>query len=189
MLALLARNWWAVALRGISALLVAALLFVWPGRTLLALVLLFGAYTFIDGILTIISVFRPKEGQPHRWPLLAEGLLGLVAGVLTFVIPGVSARLIVILLSMWAISTGVSEISSAIRLRKEMTGEWLLALGGGVSVVFGVLLLLSSGASPATIVVLLAAYALIFGLLLLILAFRIRRAHAGTLTAESAPQL
>ena len=175
MIGLLGRNWWLVALRGISALVLAVLILVWPSRTLLALILLFGAYTLIDGLLTLVAVFRHGQQARRRSSLVIEGLLGIVAGILTFVIPGVSAQFILVLLSVWAITTGVSEIRSAVHLRHEIVGEWLLAAGGIVSVIFGLLLLVSGG-SLVVVVVLLGGYALIFGLLLLALAVRLKLA-------------
>ncbi len=175
MLGLLGRNWWLVALRGICALVLAVLIFVWPSRTLLALILLFGAYTLIDGLLTLVAAFRHGRQGRRRSSLIVEGLLGIVAGILTFVIPGVSAQFILVLLSAWAITSGVSEIRSAVHLRHEIIGEWLLAAGGIVSVLFGLLLLVSGG-SLLVVVVLLSGYAWIFGLLLLALAVRLKLA-------------
>ncbi len=175
MLGLLGRNWWLVALRGISALVLAVLIFIWPSRTLLALILLFGAYTLIDGLLTLVSAFRHGQQARRRSSLIIEGLLGIVAGILTFVIPGLSAKFILILLSAWAITTGVSEIRSAVLLRHEIIGEWLLGAGGIVSILFGLLLLVSGG-SLVVVVLLLSGYAWIFGLLLLALAVRLKLA-------------
>lgn len=185
MVALLTRNWWAVALRGLSALVLGLLVLVWPGPTLFVLVLLFGVYTLVDGLLTLVSVFRNGPGQQHRWSLLFEGVVDIVAGILTFVIPDVSARLVFVLLALWAISTGVAEVSTAIRLRREITGEWVLAVGGITSVLFGLLLLLSAEASLGVVVMLIAAYALTFGGLLLALAFRLKWADS---TGTRAPE-
>ncbi len=178
MVKLLRHNWWLVALRGFSALALALLILVWPSPTLLALVLLFGAYTSIDGILTLVSALR-RGGQGGRGFLLVEGLMGIIAGILTFVIPGVSAQFILVLLALWAITTGVSEIRSAVQLRHEIKGEWLLGLGGIISVLFGLLLLVSGG-NPVIVVMLLSAYAGLFGLLLLALAIRLRWPEASS---------
>lgn len=173
MLGLLRHNWWLVGLRGLSAIVLALLILVWPSRTLLVLLILFGIYTLIDGLLTLISAFRGERPARRRWSLLFEGLMGIIAGILTVVVPGLSAQFVLILLALWAITTGVAEIRSAIHLRHEIVGEWVLGLGGITSVLFGVLLLVSGG-STFVVVVLLGAYALIFGLLLLALTVRLR---------------
>jgi len=183
MLGLLRYNWWLVALRGVSALVLAVLIMGWPSRTLLALILLFGAYTLIDGVLTLVSGIRGGNPARRRWSLLLEGMMGIIAGLLTLVIPGVSAQFIVVLLAVWAITTGVSAIRSAVHLRHEIIGEWLLALAGGISVLFGLVLLVVGGI-PAIVVVLLSSYAGVFGVVLLALAVRLkwagRTSMAGT---------
>ena len=173
MVGLLRHNWWLVALRGVSALVLAVLLLLWTSRTLLALILVFGAYTLIDGLLTVVSAVRRGSQARRQLSLLVEGLLGIIAGMLTFVVPRFSAQFILVLLAVWAITTGVSAIRSAVHLRHEITGEWLLALGGITSVVFGLLLLVSGG-SPVLVVVLLSGYATVFGVVLLALAVRLK---------------
>lgn len=185
MVGLLQRSWWVIVLRGISAIVLALLIVLWPSRTLLVLIVLFGIYTLVDGFLTLISAARHKSpGRERRW-LFFEGLMGVIAGILTLVIPGISAQFILILLAIWAITTGVAEIRSAVHLRREIDGEWLLGLGGVSSVLFGLLLLVSGG-DPLVVVVLLSGYALIFGVLLLALAVRLRWA-ARTISSATNP--
>jgi uncharacterized membrane protein HdeD (DUF308 family) len=187
MVGLLRHNWWLIALRGFSAIVLAALIVLWPSRTLLALILLFGAYTAIDGFLTVVSAVRGGNQARRRLSLLVEGILGIIAGILTFVIPGVSAQFILVLLALWALTTGVSTLRSAVHLRHEITGEWLLALGGIISVLFGVLLLVSGG-SPVLVVVLLSGYAGVFGVLLLALAVRLKWAGSRDIpTTDGTP--
>jgi uncharacterized membrane protein HdeD (DUF308 family) len=181
MVGLLRHNWWVVALRGLSAIVLALLILAWPSRTLLALMFLFATYTLIDGFLTLVSAFRRGE-RSRRWSLLVEGLIGIIAGILTLVMPAVSAQFVLVLLALWAITTGVAEIRSAVQLRREIIGESLLALGGITSVLFG-LLLLVVGESPVLVVVLLSGYAGIFGLLLLALAFRLKWASRADIRA------
>lgn len=185
MVGLLQRSWWVIVLRGLSAILLALLILLWPSRTLLVLIVLFGIYTLIDGFLTLISAVRHKSPGRQRWWLFFEGFMGVIAGILTLVIPGISAQFILILLALWAITTGVAEIRSAVHLRREINGEWLLGLGGVTSVLFGLLLLVSGG-DPVVVVVLLSGYALIFGVLLLALAIRLRWA-ARTSTSATHP--
>lgn len=186
MVGLLRHNWWLVALRGLSAIIVALLLLIWPSRILLALLLLFGVYTLIDGLLTLIAAFRTKNEARRRWWLVFEGLMGIIAGILTVVVPDVSAQFVLILLAIWAITTGVAEIRSAIQLRREIVGEWLLGLGGIISVIFGLLLLVVQG-SPVLVIVLLSGYALIFGLLLLALAARLKWAAWSIAAPDNTP--
>ena len=172
---LLAKNWWVVALRGVAAILFGVLAAIVPGLTLAALVMLFGA-------------LRPDRGrlQHHRrpsggaagdrpwWALLLEGLVSIAAGVIAFVMPGLTALALVYLIAAWAILTGVLEIAAAVRLRKHITGEWWLALTGVLSIAFGVLVSLfrapgpwswSSGSAPTRSS---------FGVLLLVVAFKLR---------------
>jgi len=175
MVVILAGKWWAVALRGLLALLFGIVAFIWPGISLAALVFLFGAYALADGIFTVITALRAPEGYRRWWVLLLEGVFGVTAGVLAFVWPGITALVLLYLIAAWAIVTGIFEIAAAIRLRKEITGEWLLALSGILSVLFGVLLLAWPGAGALAVVWLIGAYAIIFGALLIALGLRLRR--------------
>jgi uncharacterized membrane protein HdeD (DUF308 family) len=172
----LARNWWVLALRGLCAIIFGILAFVWPGVTLGVLVLLYGAYALVDGVLAIIAALskRQESGLPW-WALLLEGLLGIAAGIVAFVWPGITALFLLFLIAGWAIVTGVFEIIAAIRLRKEIEGELWLALSGIVSIIFGVLLFARPGAGALTVVWLIGAYAIFFGIFLLALAFRLKR--------------
>ena len=172
----LARNWWILALRGLCAIIFGILAFVWPGVTLGVLVLLYGAYALVDGVLAIVAALskRQESGLPW-WALLLEGLLGIAAGIVTFVWPGITALFLLFLIAGWAIVTGVFEIIAAIRLRKEIEGELWLALSGILSIIFGVLLFVRPGAGALTVVWLIGAYAIFFGIFLLALAFRLKR--------------
>ena len=187
MLEVLARNWWAVALRGVFAVIFGIMAFIWPGLTLAALVLLFGAYALVDGILAMANAARAARSGERWWPFLLEGLAGVVIGVLTFLWPGITALVLLYLIAAWAILTGIAEIVAAVRLRRVLTGEWLLGLAGVVSIVFGVLLIVFPGAGALAVVWLIGAYALVFGIVLIVLGFRLRGVQRE-LRGESDPR-
>ena len=174
----LARNWGAIAVRGIAAILFGILAFVIPGLTLAVLVMLFGAYALIDGIFNIVAAIRRRANDPPWWALLLEGIVGVAAGVVTFAWPGLTAVTLLYIIAAWAIVTGVLEIVAAVRLRKHITGEWWLALSGALSIVFGGLIMAAPAAGALAIVLWIGAYAIVFGAILLALAFRLRRAQA-----------
>ncbi len=171
MLQSLAKNWWALALRGLAAVLFGLLTFLAPGITLVTLVFLFGAYALVDGVLNVIAFIRVPS---HHWALLLEGIIGMIAGVLTFAWPAITAIVLLYVIAFWAIFTGVFEIVAGVRLRKAITNEWLLLLMGVLSLLFGVLILFAPGLGALAIVLWIGTYALAFGTFLLILAFRLR---------------
>ncbi len=171
----LIRNWWAVGLRGLCALLFGIVVFFWPGISLLALVFLFGFYVLADGVLAIVSAIRAADRKRQWWPLLLQGIVSIAAGIIAFIWPGITALALLYLIAAWAIVTGIFEIVAAMQLRKEIEGEWLLALGGIASVVFGVLLVGFPGAGALAVVWIIGAYSMLFGILLMVLAFRLRQ--------------
>jgi uncharacterized membrane protein HdeD (DUF308 family) len=177
----LTRNWWAVALRGLAGILFGVITFVSPGISLAALVLLFGAYSFADGVLSIVSAVR-RRGADRWWLLLLQGIVGIGAGVVTLLWPGITAIALLFVVAAWALVGGALQVAAAIRLRKVITGEWLLALGGVLSIALGVLLVLFPGPGALALVIWIGAYAFVFGILLLVLGFKLRglrspRAH------------
>ena len=171
MLHTLARNWWALALRGLAAVLFGLLTFLVPGITLVTLVLLFGVYALVDGVFNVIAFFRVPS---HHWALLIEGVIGIIAGIVTFAWPAITAIALRYVIAFWAIFTGVFEIIAGIRLRKVITNEWLLLVLGVLSLVFGILILFAPGVGALAIVLWIGAYACVFGIFLLALAFRLR---------------
>lgn len=171
MLDSLASNWWALALRGLAAIVFGLLTFFVPGITLLTLVILFGAFALVDGVLNVLAFFRMAS---HHWPLLLEGLVGIIAGVLTFAWPAITALVLLYLIGFWAIFTGVFEIIAGIRLRSVIRNEWLLILMGVLSLLFGGLIFFAPGAGALAIILWIGAYALVFGIFLLALSFRLR---------------
>jgi uncharacterized membrane protein HdeD (DUF308 family) len=184
-LPVLARNWWALVLRGLAAILFGILAFAWPGITLFVLVLFFGAYMLVDGIFAIVAAVRAAGEEDRWWLLLIQGTLGVLAGLVAIFWPGLTALALMYFIAAWAIVTGIMEIVAAIRLRREIEGEWALALSGALSVLFGVLLVvLPAPAGLLSLVWLIGAYAVATGVLLLILAFRVRSEASKEATAR-----
>jgi uncharacterized membrane protein HdeD (DUF308 family) len=161
---ILRRNWWLLALRGLAAVIFGVLAFAWPGITLLSLIWLFGAFALVNGILSLVLATKAPKGYPRFGSLILGGLLGILAGLLTFVMPGITALGLLILIAAWALVTGILEIVAAIKLRKTITGEWMLILAGLASVAFGILLILQPAAGALVMVLWIGAYALVFGL-------------------------
>lgn len=168
------RKWWVLLVRGLVAIAFGALTWFQPGISLAALVLLFGAYSMTDGILGVWTAIAGRKEHEHWLVLLVGGLLGIGVGILTFLVPGLTALALLFYIAIWAVATGVLEIVAAIHLRKEIKGEWWLILGGLASVVFGVLLMTRPVAGALAVLWLIAAYAVIFGVLLVMLAFKAR---------------
>jgi len=167
-------NWWAIALRGVAAIIFGILAFVWPGITVTALVLVFGAYAIVDGIFAIVAGVRAPKNLKRWWLLLIEGIVGVAAGVIAFIMPGITALVLLIMIASWAIVTGIIEIIAAIQLRKQITGEWLMVLSGIASIVFGGLLLYNPTAGAIAVVWIKGMYAIFFGILLTALGFKLR---------------
>jgi uncharacterized membrane protein HdeD (DUF308 family) len=173
----LARNWWAMALRGVLAIVFGVIALVLPGVTMLSLVIVFAAYALVDGVLAIVAAVRSAR-RHERWGLLVlEGVVDIAAGVLAFLWPGLTIVIFVLLVAAWAIVTGALMTAAAFRLQLDH-GRWWLALGGLVSLVYGVLLIIAPLIGALVLTWWLGAYALVFGVLLLILAFRLRAKHA-----------
>jgi uncharacterized membrane protein HdeD (DUF308 family) len=170
----LARNWWVLALRGVAGIMFGIVAFVWPESTLAALVLVFGAYVFVDGIFAVVAGIRMRRQLSLWWLVVVEGVAGIILGVLTFLSPDTTALVLLTFIAAWSIVTGIFEIATAVRIRTLIANEWLLILSGVVSIIFGALLIAQPGAGAISIVWLLGAYALLFGMLTLMLAFRLR---------------
>jgi uncharacterized membrane protein HdeD (DUF308 family) len=169
----LSRNWWIVLLRGLAGICFGIITFIAPAISLAILVLVWGAYALADGILALVTAIR-RRGEDRWWVFFVEGLVGIAAGVLTLIWPGLTAIALLYLIAAWAIVTGALEIAAAIRLRKVIANEWLLGLSGIASLGFGILLILFPGAGALTVVIWIGAYALVFGALVVALAFRLR---------------
>jgi len=171
---LMTQNWWAVALRGLVAVLFGIAAFVWPGITLWALVAIFGAYALVDGIFAVIEAFRRDVVGERWWALLFEGFVGIAIGILTFTWPRLTAMGLLYLIAFWAIVTGVFEVITAIRLRHEIRGEWMMALIGVLSVAFGFLLVAFPLTGALSVVLIIGSYAVAIGVLMIALGFKLR---------------
>lgn len=172
----LAKNWWAVLLRGLAAIVFGILAFAWPGITIWSLIIVWGAYALVDGVFAIISAVTGGTPAP-RWWMAVVGVIGILAGIVAFANPGLTALTLLMLIAAWAIVSGIFEIVGAIRLRKEIDNEWLLILHGVISVLFGLFVWLQPGEGALAIIWVIGAYAIIAGIILCVLAFRLR-SHA-----------
>ena len=180
MLQYLTRHWWSVALRGVLAVAFGVVAWIWPDITVHALVLLYGFYALVDGLLALAALLVGGSlVRDRRVWLIVEGVAGIAAGVIAFLWPGITALVLLYLIAAWAIATGVLEIAAAIWLRRELRGEWLLALGGVVSVLFGVFLIVRPGEGAIAVVWLIGLFAIVFGVALIGLGLRLRRLGRG----------
>jgi uncharacterized membrane protein HdeD (DUF308 family) len=190
MLEVMTKYWWTVALRGALAVLFGVIALGWPGITVIVLVALFGAYALVDGVIALgQAIVGGRQTIGRRGWLVLEGVVDVIAGVVTFVWPGITALALLLLIAAWAVVTGLLEIVAAIRLREEIKGEWVLALTGAVSVLFGVLLAVRPGAGALAVVWVIGAYAIVFGVSLIALGVRLRRLghESGAMSGTQRP--
>ena len=171
-------NWWALVLRGVVAVLLGILAFALPGVTVAALIVLFGIYALIDGVLAIVLTVKAAEVHGRWGAFLLEGILGILFGIVALAAPLAVAAVFIQVLAIWALITGVLEIIAAFRLRRSIKGEWLLVLVGVLSILFGIVLVAEPIAGAVILVWTVAAYGLFFGVLLIVLGFRLRN-HPG----------
>jgi uncharacterized membrane protein HdeD (DUF308 family) len=171
---ILSRYWWMTLLRGLFWILFGIVIFTRPGITLLSLTLALGVIMFIDGLINAVNAFSGRREHDDWWVILLVGLAGIGIGVLTFYNPRATAFAVVLYVAIWAIATGLLEIVEAVRLRKQIQGEFWLALAGIASVAFGVMLAARPGVGALTILWLIGIYAIVFGVIMLLLAFRVR---------------
>jgi uncharacterized membrane protein HdeD (DUF308 family) len=175
----LAKNWWAIALRGVLGIVFGILAFALPSAVMLSLALLFGAYCLIDGVLAIIAAVRAAKARERWWLLLLEGVLNLIMAAIAFVFPAGAVLAFVLVTAVWAILSGAVMLGAAFRLAVG-AGRWWLVLGGIVSMVFGAMLIIAPLAGAIVLTWWLGAYAMVFGVVMLILAFRLRRRRHAT---------
>jgi uncharacterized membrane protein HdeD (DUF308 family) len=171
---ILSRYWWMTLLRGVIWILFGIMLFTQPGVSLATLMLLFGAFVLADGIGTVITAFGGRSEHENWWVLLLAGLAGIGVGLLTFYNPAITALTLQLLIAMWAVSTGLLQIVAAIRLRKEIQGEFWLVAAGLLSVAFGVLLVARPVAGALAVLWFIGGYAVVFGVALIARALRVR---------------
>jgi uncharacterized membrane protein HdeD (DUF308 family) len=170
-------NWWTLLLRGMAALLFGLFALVWPGITLAVLVIIYGAYALVDGIFTIIAGFRSVDGR-RRALLLAEGIIGVIAGLIALAWPGITAVALLYIISLWAILGGLLRIVTAILLRREIQNEWAMAASGALSVLLGVILGVLPGVGLLSLTWLIGVFALGVGATLIWLSFKVRGRNA-----------
>jgi uncharacterized membrane protein HdeD (DUF308 family) len=181
----LGRNWGWIVVRGIAAVIFGVLALVLPGITLAALVLLWGAYALADGIIALIAAFRIRDRGKPFWALVVVGILGVAAGILTFIWPGMTAIVLLAFIAAWSLVMGIFQIIAAVRLRKSIENEWLLGLSGLLSIIFGVLMLINPGAGALAVIWVIGAYAIVFGVLLIALGLKLRsRTHHPSLASQ-----
>lgn len=161
----------SVILQGVISLILGILILVWPGLTLGVFLLLFGVFAFVNGFFLLFNAIgRASNGQ--SWVLrFLMGLFSIFVGIAVFVWPGMTATILMYIIGAWALATGIVEIVTAIEFRRELTGEWLLAAAGIISVLFGFLLFFNPAAGALALAILIGIYFVIVGILLLILGF------------------
>ena len=167
------RSWWLLLLRGIAAVVFGVLTFAWPQISLLSLIIVYGAYALVDGVLAVVAAVR-GGGLAPRWWLALSGVLGIGAGAVAFVWPGLTALVLIYLIGFWSIMRGVLEVIGAIHLRKEIANEWTLAAAGILSILFGLILVFAPGPGALGLLWLIAAWAILFGALMIFVAFKVR---------------
>lgn len=173
MIEILLRNWWALALRGAAALIFGILAFLWPGMTLTVLVWIFAAYMLVDGVFAVVAGLRAAQAHERWWPFAVEGMLDLVAGAIAFLWPGIAVLTFVYIIAFWAILTGAALTAAALRLRAQ--GEGLLLVSGLLSLAWGVIFFFWPMAGALAIAWWIGAYAILFGIVMLMFALRLRR--------------
>ncbi len=176
MLDLLTEQWWTWALRGAAAILFGVAVLTWPAAGLAVLVALFGAFALVSGIFALVGAAETHQWNPFSWTMLIDGLLGVAAGVITFIWPGVTAVALLYVIAFWALLVGIVELFAAFRFHRVLgTGDaWLVGFGGAVSVVFGGLLVARPGAGALAVITVIGLYAIVFGVAMLVIGFRLQ---------------
>ncbi len=169
--------WGWILLRGVASIAFGAMAILWPGLTIVVLVVMWGAWAFVDGITSLVTAYKARDGGKPIWPLVLIGVLSIAAGLITFFAPGVAAVTLLVFIAAWAIVTGVLEIVHAIRVRKSISNEWMLILSGVLSVVVGLYMLSSPAGGALAIIWVIAFWSILFGVLLCSAAFRLKKAR------------
>jgi uncharacterized membrane protein HdeD (DUF308 family) len=194
-LELASRYWWVILLRGILAIGFGVVALIWPGITILALVILFGAYVLFDGVLDVVMAIGgngPDEarlaGGERAW-MAVMGVIGVAAGIIAFVWPGITAVALLWVIAFWAILSGILEIVTAWRLRAELTNEWLWVLAGLLSIALGVLLIAQPATGAVALVIWIGIFAIAWGIALAILSFRVKGLGSPTTPPRAEPAM
>jgi uncharacterized membrane protein HdeD (DUF308 family) len=181
----IARRWWTLVLRGLAAITFGVLTLAAPRISLFSLVIIWAAYAFADGVFALLFAARgAREHRPWGW-LLFEGLVGIGAAIATVAWPNITALVLLVTIGVWAIMTGVAEIAAAIELRRVIRHEWLLGLSGLLSIAFGAFVLVSPSAGALAVLWMIGTYAVVFGVVLVALGFRLHR-FVGSWTPKHA---
>jgi uncharacterized membrane protein HdeD (DUF308 family) len=173
------KHWWQIAVRGFIALIFGVLVLAWPGISLFIFAIIFGAFAFADGVLTLVAGINYKAGAGQRAWLFVRGICGIIVGLVTFFWPTVTEIALVLLIGAWALVTGVFELNFAFRSVKGTSTRWLFAVSGILSIILGVILLVRPIAAMLAVVWAIGAYAVIAGVVLIILGFRLRSPKAS----------
>ena len=171
---MLRAGWWMLLLRGVLAIAFGVMALAWPGLTITTLVLVFAAYALVEGVFLVIASIRSRKEHEDWWVLLLEGLIGVAFGILTFQHPDITALVLILYICAWAMLSGVLKIVLAVRLRKEIRGEWLLALAGVAAILFGVAVMARPAAGAVALAWIIGVFALVEGVTLVALALRLR---------------
>lgn len=178
----IAGKWWLILVRGLAAIAFGIVCFVWPALSLLVLVFLWGVYALIDGVAAAIW-----GAWSHWWSMLLVGAVSVLAGVTALLWPGLTALTLLYLIAAWAVVRGVAEIAAAIRSRQETSNEWLLLLGGAVSILFGILVALFPGAGALSVLWMIGTFAIVFGMVAVVLSLRLRSLQRAMRLASEEP--
>jgi uncharacterized membrane protein HdeD (DUF308 family) len=173
----IADRWWVPLIRGIAAILFGVLVLVYPAISLMVLVMLWGSYALIDGVFSLVMAVRRGRGGGRWGWWAAEGIVGIVAGIVAFAWPGMTGLILLMVIAAWAVLTGITSIVTAVRLRKVITDEWLLGASGVLSIIFGLLLFAYPSTGALALLGIIAGYSIVFGVLLLGLAWRLYSWH------------
>jgi len=173
------KHWWQIALRGFIALIFGIMVLAWPGVSLFILAIIFGAYVFVDGIFTLVAAVNYKAGAGRRTWLFIRGIAGIIVGLITLFWPAITELALVLLIAAWALVTGVMELVFAFRANQNTAIRWMFAISGILSLILGFLLLARPIIGMFVIIWVIGAYAVLAGILLIILGFRLRSVKAS----------
>jgi len=174
-----AKHWWEILLRGIIALIFGVLVLAWPAIALFIFAIAFGAFVFVDGIFTLVAAVNYKAGAGRRtWPFIS-GIAGIIVGLITLFWPAITEVALILLVTAWALVTGVMELVFAFKANQNAAIRWMFAISGILSLVLGILLLARPIIGALVIVWIIGAYAVLAGILLIILGFRLRSVKAS----------
>lgn len=173
-LAALAKNWWALALRGLAAVIFGFLALVWPSLTVVTLALLFGAYAFADGVFSIITGIASRKKNEYWWTMILAGVAGIIIGLVTLLWPGATALVLLYLIAAWAVVIGIFHFIAAAELRRVINNEWMFILNGLAFIIFGIFLVLFPGAGALGLIWAIGIYAIVIGFWMIIFSFRLK---------------